>query len=133
MRRADSVAPVIAAAAFCPHPPALVPELGRGGASDFAPVRDACRAAVAHVGQRARRLAVIGSAATSAVHSPVAQGNLASFGVPVDVRLGSPACGGTLELPLSLTIGAWLAESVLGPRSGAVGFSVGPGFAADRA
>ena len=55
------------------------------------------------------------------------------YGVPFEVALGSPACGGAAELPLALTIGAWLLRRSLGERSGAVGVSVGPGFASTRA
>ena len=47
--------------------------------------------------------------------------------------MGSPGCGGEVELPLSLTVGAWLVREALGPRSGARAFSVGPDFASSRA
>jgi len=67
------------------------------------------------------------------MHSPVARGSLSGYGVSLDVHLGSPACGGAAELPLSLTVGAWLVDQALGPSTGAVGFSVGPDFAASRA
>jgi hypothetical protein len=76
---------------------------------------------------------MLGSGDTSAMHSPVARGSLSGYGVSLDVHLGSPACGGALELPLSLTVGAWLLADALGPSTGTVGFSVGPDFAASRA
>jgi hypothetical protein len=101
--------------------------------ADLEPLRSACHAAVSTVGRRADRLVLLGSAATSAFHSPLARGSLQGYGVAVDVHLGSPACGGSVELPLSLTIGAWLVAEAMGERSEAVGFSVGPGFAASRA
>jgi hypothetical protein len=50
-----------------------------------------------------------------------------------EVHLGAPTCGGTLDLPLSLTVGAWLVRTVLGPRSGALAISVGPDFARSAA
>src|SRR5882757_7018933 len=76
---------------------------------------------------------MLGSGDTSAMHSPVARGSLSGYGVSLDVHLGSPACGGAVELPLALTVGAWLLGDALGPNTGAVGFSVGPDFAASRA
>lgn len=96
-------------------------------------MRDACTVAIRRVTDAGAQPVLLGSAAESAVHSPLAAGSLAGFGVPIEVPLGSPGCGGRLELPLSLTIGAWLVREALGPRSGARGFSVGPGFAGTRA
>jgi len=124
---------VIAAAAFCPYPPLLVPELAGGAAAELEPVRDACQTALIAAHDTADRLVLVGAAASSAFHSPVARGSLSGHGVAVDVQLGSPACGGSLELPLSLTIGAWLVARAVGDRTGAVGFSVGPDFASTRA
>ena len=37
------------------------------------------------------------------------------------------------RLPLSLTVGAWLVNRALGPRSGAIGVAVGPVFFESRA
>lgn len=76
---------------------------------------------------------MLGPADTSGVHSPLARGSLSGYGVSLDVHLGSPGCGGAVELPLSLTVGAWLLSQALGPATGAVGFSVGPDFPASRA
>ncbi|HZE48398.1 MAG TPA: hypothetical protein VE074_02480, partial [Jatrophihabitantaceae bacterium] len=84
-------------------------------------------------GSGVTRLAMLGSGDTSVMHSPVARGSLYGYGVSLDVHLGSPACGGAVELPLSLTVGAWLLADALGPSTGAVGFSIGPDFAASRA
>jgi hypothetical protein len=123
---------VIAAAAFCPHPPLLVPAVAAGAAAELDPLRTACDTAITRVHGRCDRLVLLGSASTSGFHSPVARGSLAGYGVAVDVCLGSPACGGSVELPLSLTIGAWLLGRSAGDRTGAVGFSVGPDFAASR-
>jgi hypothetical protein len=124
---------VIVAAAFCPYPPLLVPALAAGAAAELEPVRDACRTALTRVHARAERLVLIGAGETSAFHSPVARGSLSGHGVAVEVQLGSPACGGSVELPLSLTVGAWLLTQAVGDRTGAVGFSVGPDFASGRA
>jgi hypothetical protein len=124
---------VILGAAFLPNPPVLVPAVASGAAGELEPLRQACREALLRVHGDSTRLAVLGPADTSAMHSPVARGSLAGYGVSLDVHLGSPGCGGAVELPLSLTVGAWLVAQAFGPSSGAVGFSVGPDFAASRA
>jgi hypothetical protein len=124
---------VISGAAFCPQPPALVPELAGAAALELAPVRAACGTAIRRVVAPDRQLVLLGSADVSRAHSPLSRGSLAGFGLPVELHLGAPTCGGALELPPSLTVGAWLVQSVLGPRSGARGFSVGPDFAGSRA
>jgi hypothetical protein len=125
---------VILGAAFLPNPPVLVPAVASGAAGELEPLRDASRDALLRVyGSRTGRLAVLGPGDTSAMHSPVARGSLSAYGVSLDVHLGSPGCGGAVELPLSLTVGAWLVDQALGPSTGAVGFSVGPDFAASRA
>jgi hypothetical protein len=128
---------VIRAAAFCPHPPVLVPGLAGDGDTSAAPeldaLRAACRDAISVLGSTSAALVVLGTGPTSMQHSPVAYGSLAGYGLPGEIHLGSPACGGSNELPLSLTIGAWLLGEVLGPRNGAVGFSVAPGFSGSRA
>jgi hypothetical protein len=125
---------VIAAVAFLPNPPLLVPSVAGVASVELEPLRVASATALRRVnGSGATRLAMLGSGDTSAMHSPVARGSLSGYGVSLDVHLGSPACGGALELPLSLTVGAWLVADALGPSTGAVGFSVGPDFAASRA
>ncbi len=78
------------------------------------------------------QIVVLGGAAASRRFSPVARGSLRGFGVNREFHLGSPGCGGDIDLPLSLTVGAYLLGSSLGPRSGAIGFAVGPGFGGDR-
>jgi hypothetical protein len=125
---------VILGAAFLPNPPVIVPPVACGAAGELDPLRDASREALLRVyGGGAPRLAMLGPADTSVMHSPVARGSLSGYGVSVEVHLGSPGCGGAVELPLSLTVGAWLLDQALGPNTGAVGFSVGPDFAASRA
>jgi hypothetical protein len=124
---------VIAAIAFCPQPPLLVPVLAAGAAGELAELRAACTAAIGQLPAAGRRLVVLGAGDSSKSHSPLARGSLAGYGVPLEVHLGCPG-GGAAGLPLSLTIGAWLVREVLGPRSGATGFSVGPdGFAGPAA
>jgi hypothetical protein len=129
-----SLLQVISAVAFCPQPPLLVPALAAGAAGELAALRAACSAAIGQLAAPGRRLVVLGAGASSRSHSPLARGSLSGYGVPLDVHLGVPGCGGAVELPLSLTVGAWLVREVLGPRSGAIGYSVGPdGFAGPAA
>jgi hypothetical protein len=111
----------------------LVPEIAGGAAAELDGLRGACTAAIQRIAGDGAQLVVIGSGEQSLSHSPLSRGSLAGFGTPVEVQLGAPTCGGSLELPLSLTIGAWLVRTALGPRSGARGFSVGPDFNSSRA
>jgi hypothetical protein len=115
----------------------LVPGLAGDGDTSAAPeldaLRAACRDAISALGRTSAALVVLGAGPISMAHSPVAYGTLAGYGLPGEIHLGSPACGGSNELPLSLTIGAWLLSDVLDARNGAVGFSVAPGFSGSRA
>lgn len=111
----------------------LVPDVTTGAAPDLEDLRAACSAAIERIALPGRQIVVLGAGPQSLSHSPLARGTLAGHGVPVQANLGSPACGGAVELPLSLTVGAWLLGRVVGPDSGAVGFSVGPDFRASAA
>jgi hypothetical protein len=124
---------VILGAAFCPHPPALVPDLALGASDELNAVRTACADAIRQVAIHGGQLVLLGADVSSTSHSPLCRGSFAGFGVPMEVHLGAPTCGGQLDLPLSLTVGAWLVREYLGPRSGSRAFSIGPDFAASRA
>jgi hypothetical protein len=123
---------VIRAVAFCPHPPALVPDVGRAGAAELAGVRDACRRAIRTVANHGRRLLLIGGGPGSAAYAAAARGTLARYGVPVEAALG-PHGTGSAQLPLSLTVGAWLIQDALGERAEAIGFAVGPDWVGSEA
>jgi hypothetical protein len=103
---------MLIAAAVCPHPPLLVPEVT--GASDPAAreldrLRTACRDAVAVLlGAAPDLLVVAGEAGQTAEYRAVAGGSLRDFGVPFTV-------GAEPVLPLSLTIGKWLLAGVVLP------------------
>jgi hypothetical protein len=116
---------VISTVAFCPHPPALVPELTAGAQGELAPLRAACTEAIGRLAG-AGRLVVLGSGPEERSYGPTARGTLAGYGRAVETGLGAPGGHEPPELPLSLTVGAWLIGQVLGPDSGAVGVSVGP-------
>jgi hypothetical protein len=115
---------VIRGAVFCPHPPVLVPEVAQGAAGELHDLRAACRAAVRRIAGPGVRWIVLGAGPVTARHDATARGSLAGLGVPLEVPLGSDRPG-PVELPLSLTVGAWLLRDVLGPNCAAVGFSVG--------
>jgi hypothetical protein len=103
---------MLIAAAVCPHPPLLVPEVT--GASDPAAreldrLRTACRDAVAVLLAAAPDLLVVaGGAGQTAEYPAAAGGSLRDFAVPFTV-------GEDPVLPLSLTIGKWLLAGAASP------------------
>jgi aromatic ring-opening dioxygenase LigB subunit len=116
----------ITAAALVPHPPLLVPEVGRGASPELDQLRSACRRALAVTLDQADALLVVGPAPSWGEAEPGATGSFAPYGVAVEARLpatasqaGSAPGGEWLdrrrlppgrlgELPLSLTVAAWL-------------------------
>ena len=105
---------MIIAAAVCPHPPVLVPELASGAASELDDVRSAALASVANlVSIEPDRVVIVGTGELAEPVDESAGGTLAGHGV--DVRAG----GDDIVLPLSLTIGAWLLDQAGwgGPRT----------------
>ncbi|MBM7787020.1 class III extradiol dioxygenase subunit B-like domain-containing protein [Tenggerimyces flavus] len=101
------------AAAVCPHPPALVPEVAPGAVETLEPLRAACDAAVRELVEVSRGIVCVGTAPEHRWWGSDASGTLRPYGVDVHA-------GGTAEenLPLSLTIGAWLLDRAgyKGPR-----------------
>ena len=118
--------------AFCPHPPALVPDIGRAGAGELADVRRACRHAIRAVATPQRRVVLIGSGPESCSYGPTARGSLARYGAPVEVTLGGHGAG-MAQLPLALTVGAWLIHDALAEHDQAIGFAVGPDWDSSEA
>jgi hypothetical protein len=112
--------------AFCPHPPLLLPEIAQGATGELDDLRAACRAAIKRVAETSAQLVLVGAGARWQPHRPSAHGSLAPYGVPLEIALGSEQPG-PVELPLSLTVGAWLLRDALGADCGAVGWSIGPG------
>src|SRR5690242_4309525 len=93
----------LVAAAVCPSPPLLVPELAAGAAGELAQLRDACDEAVAGLWAAGPDLvAVVGAGADTGELPAPYGGSFAPWGVPVAV--GDPA--GTL--PLGPLLGLWL-------------------------
>src|SRR4051794_12468966 len=109
---------MLVAAAVCPHPPLLVPEMGAGAAPELDALRAACDAAVgALTATDPEVIVVVGAGA--AVQGLA--GTLAPYGVPIRVGVGPPT------LPLPHTVGCWLLDRAgwEGPRS-YVGADDGP-------
>jgi hypothetical protein len=97
---------VIRAAAVCPHPPLLVPEVAPGTLDELHDLRGACAASVQTLlGAEPQRIVVVGAGDLEHDVDETAGGTLAGFGA--DVRAG----GADLVLPLSLTVGAWLLDA----------------------
>jgi hypothetical protein len=96
---------MLIAAAVCPHPPLLVPEVTGAqdpAAGELRRLRAACRDAVAVLpGVAPDLLVVVGGAGQTAEYPATAGGSLRDFAVPFTV-------GADPVLPLSLTIGKWL-------------------------
>ncbi|WP_248960301.1 class III extradiol dioxygenase subunit B-like domain-containing protein [Sphaerisporangium perillae] len=134
---------MLVAAAVCPHPPLIVPELAGAASPELDGLREACVTAIRSLaGSRPDVLVVIGAADAAQVpaapdatapeataseatasepkgsraavwYGPDAGGSLAPWGADVRVGAGRPV------LPLSLTVGRWLADLAgAGPVSG---------------
>ncbi|MFF9570314.1 class III extradiol dioxygenase subunit B-like domain-containing protein [Streptomyces sp. NPDC014685] len=103
---------MLVAAAVCPCPPLLVPEVAAGAAPELDALRDACAEAVGVLAAaRPELLVVIGPADQTGrgPHPEGATGTFGGFGVDLGVRLGRDlAPAGAGPLPPSLSVGAWL-------------------------
>ncbi|RSS60099.1 class III extradiol dioxygenase subunit B-like domain-containing protein [Streptomyces sp. WAC01280] len=101
---------MLVAAAVCPCPPLLLPEVATGAAPELDAARTACADAVGLLAaSRPDRLYVVGPVAEGAagVFPAGSAGSFAGFGVDLSVRLGDgPAAD--RPLPASLAVGAWL-------------------------
>lgn len=103
---------MLVAAAVCPCPPLLVPEVAAGAAPELDTLRAACTDALGVLAAaRPDLLVVIGPAGQGGggVFPQGAPGSFRGFGVELDVRLGQGAADGP-QLPSSLAVGAWLLE-----------------------
>ncbi|MFE3772402.1 class III extradiol dioxygenase subunit B-like domain-containing protein [Streptomyces sp. NPDC059122] len=105
---------MLVAAAICPCPPLLVPEVATGAAPELDPMRTACLDALGVLAAaRPDRLVVLGPTTGEAGEGRYPQGaggSFRGFGVDLDVTLGAagqtPAAGP--QLPPALAVGAWL-------------------------
>ncbi|MEU7554426.1 class III extradiol dioxygenase subunit B-like domain-containing protein [Streptomyces sp. NPDC044571] len=126
---------MLVAAAVCPAPPLLVPEVAAGAAAELGDARTACSDALAVLAaSRPDRLVVVG-ASDADRQGPYPQGSRGSFrgfGVAeADVRLGA-GDGGARPLPAALSVGAWLLEHARWGASPVEGLAVDERLAAER-
>ncbi|MFF7947770.1 class III extradiol dioxygenase subunit B-like domain-containing protein [Streptomyces griseorubiginosus] len=117
---------MLVAAAVCPCPPLLVPQVAAGAAPELDTARAACADALGVLAAaRPDLLVVVGPAEQSGrgVHAEGTRGSFRGFGVDVDVRLGADGGVGVdvrrgadhgedepRPLPTSLAVAAWLLE-----------------------
>jgi hypothetical protein len=128
---------MLVAAAVCPCPPLLVPEVAEGAAPELDTVRTACSDALAVLAAaRADRLVVVGPAEQPGrgPHPEGARGSFRGFGVDLAVRLGrgGAATPDERELPPSLAVAAWLLERAGWSGAPVEGLGVGESLAAER-
>lgn len=105
---------MLVAAAVCPCPPLLVPEIAAGAAGELDALREACDEAVAGLyGAGPDRVVVVAPTEPDGrgVHEQGAAGSFRGFGVDVRVTLGRSAGQAPVRaLPPALALGAWLLE-----------------------
>ncbi|MFD5144861.1 hypothetical protein [Streptomyces sp. NPDC058401] len=101
---------MLVAAAVCPAPPMLLPELATGAAAELGPARTACSDALSVLAASRPDLLVVVGASDPDHHGAYpqgARGTFRGFGAGADVRLGEGEEGPRL-LPTPLAVGAWL-------------------------
>ncbi|MFD5080128.1 class III extradiol dioxygenase subunit B-like domain-containing protein [Streptomyces sp. NPDC058371] len=129
---------MLVAAAVCPSPPLLVPEVAAGAAHELDAARAACTDALGVLAAaRPDRLVVVGPADRSGrgPHPAGTPGSFRGFGVDLDVTLGTagPDSGAVeRELPPSLAVAAWLLERTDWADAPVEGLGVGEPLAAER-
>ncbi|MGW3862355.1 class III extradiol dioxygenase subunit B-like domain-containing protein [Streptomyces sp. NPDC005047] len=130
---------MLVAAAVCPCPPLLVPEVAAGAAPELDAARAACTDALGVLAAaRPDRLVVVGPADSAGpeIYPQGTPGSFRGFGVDLDVRLGpgtgaaTPAAGS--ELPYGFAVGAWLLARTGWPHAPVEGVGVGEDLPAER-
>ncbi|WP_369249633.1 class III extradiol dioxygenase subunit B-like domain-containing protein [Streptomyces sp. R41] len=110
---------MLVAAAVCPCPPVLVPDVAAGAAPELDAARAASKDALGVLAASRPDLLVVVGPAEQSGRGPYPQGTRGSFrgfGVDLDVRLGGDKPGPVAaerserELPPSLAVAAWLLE-----------------------
>jgi hypothetical protein len=101
-------------AVVLPHPVLLVPQLTGPGPVAASALRAACAAAVRSLlDPQPSVVLMVGAGRVTLRHPDDAWGTLAGYGAAVSAPLPRPGAGDTpAELPLSLTVGRWLLDTV---------------------
>ncbi|MEU8792081.1 class III extradiol dioxygenase subunit B-like domain-containing protein [Streptomyces sp. NPDC048643] len=132
---------MLVAAAVCPCPPLLVPDVAAGAASELDAARAACTDALGVLAaSRPDLLVVVGPAEQSGrgPHPEGTRGSFAGFGVDLAVRLGRESAPDTgsdtadRQLPASLAVAAWLLERTGWSDAPVEGVGVGEPLEAER-
>jgi hypothetical protein len=97
----------LVAAAICPTPPLIVPQLAAGAASELDGLRAACDAAITRVtAAEPEVLVAVGAGTTTGELPPPYRASFRPWGAPVQVTHGEP--GGTQVRDLALAVGLWM-------------------------
>ncbi|MFJ8751375.1 class III extradiol dioxygenase subunit B-like domain-containing protein [Streptomyces sp. NPDC102441] len=129
---------MLVAAAVCPCPPILVPEVAAGAGPELDAARDACVDALGVLAAAQPDLLIVagpGEPADRGPFPPGSAGSFAGFGVDLTVRLGEAPAGSSAPertLPASLAVGAWLLGRTRWDGAPVEGLGVGEPLAADR-
>lgn len=136
--RLSTLTGMLVAAAVCPCPPLLVPEVAAGAGPELDAARNACLDAVGVLAAaRPDRLIVVGPAEPDG-RGPFpsgSAGSFAGFGVDLAVRLGEPSAGSPAPqraLPASLAVGAWLLDRTRWDGAPVEGLGVGEPLTTDH-
>ncbi|MCF1645742.1 class III extradiol dioxygenase subunit B-like domain-containing protein [Streptomyces indiaensis] len=120
---------MLVAAAVCPCPPLLVPDVAAGAAPELDAARAACTDALGVLAAaRPGRLVVVGpqDGAGIETYPEGTAGTFRGFGVGLDVRLGAAEGADTTpRLPYSLAVAAWLLERTVWCDAPVEGLGVG--------
>ncbi|MDH6121738.1 hypothetical protein [Kitasatospora sp. GAS204B] len=101
---------MLVAAAVCPCPPLLVPEVAAGAAPELDGLRSVCAEAVGELlAADLQLLVLVGDGPQAEVWTEGGAGSFHRFGVPLGVRLPSGGVDGP-ELSPALSVGAWLLD-----------------------
>ncbi|WP_435282113.1 class III extradiol dioxygenase subunit B-like domain-containing protein [Streptomyces koelreuteriae] len=127
---------MLVAAAVCPCPPLLVPEVAVGAVPELDATRAACTDALGVLAAaRPDRLVVVGplGGAGPETYPEGTRGSFRSFGVDLDVRLGSAeGAQGEARLPYSLAVAAWLLGRTGWSDAPVEGLGVGESLTTER-
>jgi hypothetical protein len=127
---------MLVAAAVCPGPPVLVPDVAAGAAPELDAARAACTDALdVLAAARPDRLVVGGPVEQGGpeTYPEGTRGSFRGFGVAVDVRLGQDkGAGSERELPYALAVAAWLLERTGWSDVPIEGLGVGEPLGAER-